>query len=91
MSTLRSQEINASDVKACGAIVGGEQYWDIEGERISEDELRRWIVSHLPEGSCWANGHTMIVTYHVVAYAHRRRAISDFMKTVNWSAREVSP
>lgn len=91
MSGLTGQEINASDVSACGHFVGNTLYWDINGESVSDDDLRRWIRNHFPEDSSWGSTACGIVAYHTVAYANRRRAISDLMKTVKWSGREVSP
>lgn len=81
--------VHAPEVQACGRIIGGEQYWDINGETVSEADLRKWICQSFPEDSCWHSANTGIVTYHVVAYAHRRRALHEFMKTVQWKTREA--
>jgi hypothetical protein len=88
--TVSSSPVSyAQDVKCCGRIVGGEQWWDINDESVSDTDLRRWCRENFPADSCWANAITGIVTYHVVAYANRHRAIAAFMKTVKWSGRDV--
>lgn len=60
---------------ACGRFVGDTQYWDIDGETISDAELRQWCWMNLPENCCYRSTAGGIVAFHTMAYALRRRAI----------------
>ena len=65
-------------VDAVGRWVGKDLWWDIEGESISDHELKRWCYLNLPEP--WNACITGIVNYHVAAFKHRRDAIREYMK-----------
>lgn len=79
------QEITKRIVKdvACGRWVGQTMYWDIGDETISADDFKRWIRQNMPES--W-DSHQHVVAYHTIAFANRRAAFSEFMKTVDFTA-----
>jgi hypothetical protein len=68
----------AENINAVGRWVGKDLWWDIEGESISDHELKRWCYLHLPEP--WNTCNTGIVNYHTAAYKHRRDAIREYLK-----------
>src|SRR5688500_9101190 len=52
----------AVPINAVGRWVGESLWWDIEGESISDNELKRWCYLNLPEP--WNSCITGIVNYH---------------------------
>jgi hypothetical protein len=68
----------AVPINAVGRWVGEDLWWDIEGESISDHELKRWCYLNLPEP--WNSCITGIVNYHTAAYKHRRDAIREYLK-----------
>lgn len=73
MTMMRSCHL----VNAVGRWVGKDLYWDIDGETISDAELKRWCRANLPEH--WTRVD-VIVNYHVSAYKHRREAIKAYLQ-----------
>lgn len=72
-----SKPRSAHQVNAKGRWVGEDLYWDIDGETISDAELKRWCRANLPEQ--WTRSD-VIVNYHISAYKHRRDAIKAYMQ-----------
>lgn len=68
----------AENINAVGRWVGKDLWWDIEGESVSDHELKRWCYLNLPEP--WNSCATGIVNYHTAAYKHRRAAIREYLK-----------
>lgn len=68
-----------------GRFYGEEIHWHIGRETISDTDLRQWVRNHFPEDSRWRDTSGGIVAYHTRAYANRRQAITDFMRTVKWT------
>lgn len=77
--------VDETDPPVCGRWVGQEHYWDIGDETVSDTDLRRWCRENLSD--CWSSTAGGIVAFHTRAYANRRRAISEFMKTLKWPGR----
>lgn len=73
-----SKPRSAHQVNAVGRWVGEKLYWDIDGESISDDDLRRWC--HMNLSDFWASTAGGIVNYHVAAYKHRREAIKAYLQ-----------
>jgi hypothetical protein len=69
--------------EVCGHQVNGKLYWKIGEEDVSDEHLRQWIRENLD--ACWKSTDGGIVSYHTRAYANRRRAIGNFMRTLKWT------
>jgi hypothetical protein len=84
--TSHSEEISSTDqTQVRGRWVGEALYWDINGETITEEALRQWCWDNLPEDSLFRSKAGITVAYHTRAWANRRRAIGDMMRTLTWS------
>jgi hypothetical protein len=73
----KSDDMLPGLVSAKGRWVGESLYWDIDGQSISDEELKRWARLNLPDGR---NDGPYITAYQCAAWAYRRRAIEEFMK-----------
>jgi hypothetical protein len=77
-------QCDAEEGGANGRWVGEDLWWDIGKESISDSDLRVWVRQHLPEDSLFSRVGDCLVAYHFRAYANRRRAISEYMRTLKW-------
>lgn len=53
-----------------GEEADAELYWTIDGEDISDRELRQWVFRNMPSPDC----HVDVIRHmHVTAFARRRK------------------
>jgi len=83
-SLATEKQADGTNPQAFGRFVGDEIVYNIGDEQISDRDLRQWVNDHFPESSQWRDTSGGIVSYHIRAYANRRRAIADFMETLKW-------